>query len=243
VTAFLHRLADMALGNPAPGAARVSLPPTFAPPAVADMSHRLDTAPEDDRARVPAAQPPAASQFSTSRNERATVLRGSDSLARAANDEVPHWTSVRALPRSGSPSGMQAPPTPMKQDARVKLPSPGMMSAPEVVRASARDASPAPGRAPTAASADHPAPRGTDAQPILRSLPAEIARAAPLSDAAVASRGNPRDDRPAINVTIDRIDVRSPATAKSGPTPRRARPEPTVSLSEYLRRNAPGGRA
>ncbi|WP_422003444.1 hypothetical protein [Reyranella sp.] len=69
-----------------------------------------------------------------------------------------------------------------------------------------------------------------------------MTRAAPLSAAAVAGRtvAAVRDPAPVIHVTIDRLDVRAPARAE--PVRSRPRPQPTVSLSDYLRDGASGGR-
>jgi hypothetical protein len=64
-----------------------------------------------------------------------------------------------------------------------------------------------------------------------------------LSATVMASRmSTARDDRSVIEVTIDRIEVRAPPADKPGPPARPRRPEPAVSLSEYLRRDVPGGR-
>jgi hypothetical protein len=51
-----------------------------------------------------------------------------------------------------------------------------------------------------------------------------------------------RETPPVIKVTIDRIDIRSPEPPR---TARAVKPasKPSVSLSDYLRRPGPGGRA
>jgi len=61
--------------------------------------------------------------------------------------------------------------------------------------------------------------------------------AAPMSDAALAARTSSRaDQRPVIHVTIDRIDVRAPASPRQPALPARSRAaSPRVSLSDYLR--------
>ena len=50
-----------------------------------------------------------------------------------------------------------------------------------------------------------------------------------------------REQAPVIHVTIDRLDVRAPARAE--PARQRPRPQPTVSLSDYLREGSSGGAA
>lgn len=69
----------------------------------------------------------------------------------------------------------------------------------------------------------------------------QVTRAAPLSPAVVAGRVMAvREQAPVIHVTIDRLDVRAPARAE--PARQRPRPQPTVSLSDYLREGSSGGR-
>lgn len=70
-----------------------------------------------------------------------------------------------------------------------------------------------------------------------------VTRALPLSDAAVAGRATPaREEGPVIQVTIDRLDVRAPAPPANASERRRPSPQPAVSLSDYLREGARGGR-
>jgi len=65
---------------------------------------------------------------------------------------------------------------------------------------------------------------------------------APLSDAVVAARPrSPREERPVIHVTIDRLDVRVPAAPNAAAERRKARPLPSQSLADYLRGGAGGG--
>jgi hypothetical protein len=59
---------------------------------------------------------------------------------------------------------------------------------------------------------------------------------APLSSAAVATRAAQQTNhRPVIHVTIDRIDVRAPASPPAALPARRRTAAPRTSLSEYLR--------
>ena len=67
---------------------------------------------------------------------------------------------------------------------------------------------------------------------------------APLSEAVLAARPI-ATPAPVIHVTIDRLEVRAPAAARpavSEPTPRR-RPQPRVSLSDFLRGGGEGGQS
>ncbi len=67
---------------------------------------------------------------------------------------------------------------------------------------------------------------------------------APLSAATLAQRSErgrqepsrhaPAEPRPVIHVTIDRIDVRAPATPAAQPVARSRPKTPTVSLGDYL---------
>jgi hypothetical protein len=86
-------------------------------------------------------------------------------------------------------------------------------------------------RAPVASTRPIPA----TARPTITPPPAR-----PLSPQAVTARTGAREPpRPVIHVTIDRIDVRAPATPARAPTPTQPRAaSPSVSLADYLR----GGR-
>ena len=91
---------------------------------------------------------------------------------------------------------------------------------------------------PVPAAQQPPAPLHLEVQ----TLPeAPVTRAAPLSPAVVAGRAMAvREQAPVIHVTIDRLDVRAPARAE--PARQRPRPQPAVSLSDYLRDGSSGGR-
>lgn len=65
--------------------------------------------------------------------------------------------------------------------------------------------------------------------------PTPAAHVAPLSAAAVANRAAvERVSRPVVNVTIDRIEVRAPRETQAKQPERRAKPQPSVSLADYL---------
>jgi hypothetical protein len=58
---------------------------------------------------------------------------------------------------------------------------------------------------------------------------------APLTTAAIAGRARVATaGAPVVHVTIDRIDMRAPAAARTAPPERRPRPQPSVSLADYL---------
>jgi hypothetical protein len=66
---------------------------------------------------------------------------------------------------------------------------------------------------------------------------------APLSDVVIAARPRaPREERPVIHVTIDRLEVRAPTAPKAAVERRKSRPLPSQSLADYLRGGAGGGR-
>lgn len=68
----------------------------------------------------------------------------------------------------------------------------------------------------------------------------------PLSEAALAARSaRTSEPRPIVQVTIDRIDVRAPATPPRAMAPQKRIATPSVSLSDYLRARgaAPSGGA
>ena len=67
--------------------------------------------------------------------------------------------------------------------------------------------------------------------------------AAPLGQAVLAGQAQRRRETPpVIKVTIDRIDIRSPEPPRAARAVKPA-PKSSVSLSDYLRRPGPGGRA
>jgi hypothetical protein len=70
-----------------------------------------------------------------------------------------------------------------------------------------------------------------------------LTRAAPLSEAIIAGRPMAaRDQGPFIHVTIERLDVRTAPHARTAAAPAKPRPQPALSLSDYLRDGSGGGR-
>jgi hypothetical protein len=107
-----------------------------------------------------------------------------------------------------------------------------------------RPAMPAPVGQATVLRTEMPAVEARPKRPVARRqpLPQTAMVSAPLSAAAVAERkATQTNPRPVIHVTIDRIEVRAPATTRPAARPGRTRETaPTVSLKDYLR--GPGNR-
>jgi hypothetical protein len=77
---------------------------------------------------------------------------------------------------------------------------------------------------------------GDSASPAVDPEFADSPRQAPLSRAALSGRLLPKDERTIVHVTIDRIDVRAPASQAPLRSARQARKAaPSVSLASYLR--------
>jgi hypothetical protein len=245
MTGFLKCLAGVALGESGPNAAYASLPARFVPPAAALIERPHDQSLEDEAtARSQSAQTellhlPSHERGAPEPESPLEAHRSKTEFPRAASAIISSPQSLspqRHFPSSLSASGIDI--APGHQASEVRPPS-------------ARDlpVAPSPVVAPyqtaVASRFDASTAGRTAVAPLLPMLPASRlgARAVPLSETAVASRMSaPRDERPAIHVTIDRIDVRASAPDKPGTAVRRPRPEPAVSLSEYLRRGAPGVR-
>ena len=226
MTGFVDRLAAMALGTPQPGAARVALPARFLPPSGGAPFDQADASPGDDPAPIPQPWPSATPQVSPC-PITAQISPPRRAPANAAHDGGTFTRTVEvAVARPGieTRSPLHRPVTASSAPARENIeaaPAAMPRTAPRPAAAPApRDLTPAHLRpvAPILSAADRTVP------------------SAPLSDVSVASRiAQPRDERPVVHVTIDRIDVRAPPAAKPEPTARRARPQPAVSLTEYLR--------
>lgn len=94
----------------------------------------------------------------------------------------------------------------------------------------------------TETSAVAAAPVQPQRMPSVGSAPVVPTRmVSPLSEAALATRTTQaREQRPVIHVTIDRIEVRAPASPERRAAPVKPRAaSPTVSLSDYLRARGP----
>jgi hypothetical protein len=259
VNAFLGHLAGIALGQPAAGAARPSLPPRFAP---ADGAVPVPEIEEASAGQRPA---PAPAAIEPSHGTRHISDRGTSSSV-AARGEQP------SLPRSEPVVGAVALTTPLPASVRPRVrtatvarqrgtgdePPAGVVKA----EIPAPPGSPAPRDSalvvpreplpPAEASPPLSTPvRTAEADPV-RAVPVHAPRRAatatagdtmplaPLSDGAVAARTQAhRPPAPVIHLTIDRIDVRAPAPSRAAPPARRAPAEPSLSLSDFLAAGSP----
>ncbi len=228
---FLHHLAGLALGTAPASAARPALPPRFAALPVASFPQAL---PESGRSAPASVESPAPPTSARSPQAPATL---------AVSHETPPGTT--AAPRFPAPPAelQPVPAAPPPRDRTLPQPSPATSIVTVETHRTPRHEPPAsPGElrvaAPVTAS-----PAATPVDVAVRTpIEMPVTRAAPLSAAAVAGRtvAAVRDPAPVIHVTIDRLDVRAPARAE--PVRSRPRPQPTVSLSDYLRDGASGGR-
>lgn len=228
MSGFLHHLAAMSLGARPEGAARLSLPPRFAGLSGGlalrqeDADFASAAAPghfEDHAAMRPeapglarSAEPPAGAPTAPARKQDLSAPMHLERQSDASPLE----------PRAPQPA--QAPPRPARP-----------IAPPPASRVPAKAAEPALMRLPAAAEAP---PDIASEKPPARAPN----RAMPLREQVLAGRtAEARAQAPVIHVTIDRIDVRAPAPSQPAAAPRRARLEPVVSLSEYLRGGG-GGR-
>ena len=229
MTTFVSRLASMALGQRAPGAAHVMLPPRFAPaPAISSMAPApwptFDDPADADEAMPPRHFPPQPPDEHQDDKPRIPARSVTAPVARPA--ATPGKTTP--APSPGAPfSPPAAKPEPGETRAArgddIALSPPVRIIAPPV-RSDATPTITTPPQPPLA-----PPPRSD---------------AAPLSESAVAARiAAPADAAPVIHVTIDRIDVRAPQAERPAPSPKAARRQPAVSLGDYLRNGGGGGRA
>jgi hypothetical protein len=235
MTGFLNVLAGMALGVQPAGTAQVSLPSRFAPASSAWESE-------------PAGLGESRLGEEVERTERRSALLQSDrSRERSApeSERAPPeaFTAPQDRPRrqqvADAVSNVREVAAPLPQDVRQHV-------QPKLPDAAARPANTKP-----SAQIDHGEPQPfsnrhpASASPAMPSGPryrADVPQA-PLSDAALAGRSIASRERPSIvQVTIDRIDVRAPSSPATPRPQRRVQPQPTVSLSDYLRDGAKAGR-
>jgi hypothetical protein len=231
MTGFLDHLARLALGVAPASAARVSLSSRFAQPSssIGNAQYGGESVPEE----------------SPSQRERGTATPPqSPSIQRALDGQAARIANALALieGRDSRPdqSPLQAPEPradPDEAPPPVGARAPG--DAENIERRPIAEVPPAPANA-TAAS---PWPLWQATSIVSKAPPWRAAtRAAALSDATIVSLPEAREGRPVIEVTIERLDVRAPASAKPSTEQRRSRSRPTLSLSEYLRESAKGGR-
>lgn len=221
MSGFLANLAGLALGQPPAGAARLSLPPRFSGSAAMDTDadlERVDTTPAGEMSAPLSAQP----------SEPSEIRKGQAVTESVKTVQVPTSPSPeRQAHPTASPIArenvFQKPiefvaldhPLPTKSDAAHK--GEPVRSEPET----------------TFARLDAPI-RSEMTVRHIGSDPSSL-QAAPLTQAALANRSVVRrEPPPVVNVTIDRLEVLTPREATQPQTPRRARPQPSVSLADYL---------
>jgi hypothetical protein len=238
MTGFLNVLAGMALGVQPAGTAQVSLPSRFAPASSAWESEpaglgesRLGEEVEQTERRSALLQ----SDRSDGRNAPETERVPPEGLT-APKDRP------RQQPATSAVSNVrEAPPTALlppnvRKPTRAALPDDGVAQPADVKPSAQIDHG-----EPQPFSNRHP----VSASPAMQSASryrADVPQA-PLSDAALAGRSIASRERPSIvQVTIDRIDVRAPSSPATPRPQRRVQPQPTVSLSDYLRDGAKAGR-
>jgi hypothetical protein len=214
MTGLLQNLARLAHGEPIAGAARVALPPRFAGPTRTDDAPVRETWPDEGQAL---ASPQAAMPDATNAGDPVTEAQAPQhKRAEPDQEKAPLRLAAKiaaALPR------------PPDDASSISL---GDAAPPTVSRDPHRMMNPL-----NVAVQDAPQSRNE----------AATSPAPPLSQAVLASQAQRRPETPpVIKVTIDRIDIRSPEPPRAARTAKPA-PKPSVSLSDYLRRPGPGGRA
>lgn len=234
---FLAHLAGLAQGVKPAGAARVSLPPRFAE-ASSGAGEPFGEAVDESRAA------PAAPQSS---NETMRRIEATPTSIRPWGPGERRDEPAVAIP--SRPISPPSKPSPAQDEARpveTARPMPagrvldGVRSERPAATTVQLDAVPPSLSRPltipvgTAPMVDRSSHGGEQREPVT---------AAPLSDTAVAARARaPREERPVIHVTIDRLEVRAPAAPKAVAERRKSRPLPSQSLADYLRGGAGGGR-
>lgn len=237
---FLAHLAGLARGVVPAGAARVSLPPRFA--ETGSVAGQPFGEVSDER-RAPTVA-------------RGAQQPGSDSLHGNETPSTPSrsWgpEERRDEPEVSMGSRPIPPPSTLAQTQHDTRPTEVARSVP-----ASRSLDDGLGARPAAVPVRSDVPSATQSRPLrisAETVPAingpsdeggqrAPAPVAPLSDAAVASRPRaPREERPVIQVTIDRLEVRAPAAPKAAAERRKPRPVPSQSLADYLRGGTGGGR-
>ncbi|OIQ70489.1 hypothetical protein GALL_478960 [mine drainage metagenome] len=244
MTGFLNLLAGMALGATPLGAAHVSLPSRFARPSSAfdpgpqQLGEFVD---QTERRSAPTASPQTdgSRDRSAPDGERARLDRiiAPGDWRDDRPPKQPAREAVLNLRGAGAPQMLSS----LQSVGQYARPQP--LGDPATRPVGAGPPTPVDRAEPQPRS--NPRPTSAAASPAVPSIPRLRAQShqAPLSDAAVAGRAvAARHERPVIHVTIDRIDVRAPSSPAVPKPQRCARPQPTVSLSDYLREGGKAGR-
>jgi len=235
MTGFLNRLAGFATGSPAPGAARIALPPRFAPSPMGPIQPH-DLPPADSIAVMTAAfEPHTESRWEhETRREPAPIVavaqrdrRQAEASETAIASDTPilHRTNRRSIEESPAlaMASASAPTAELRVAKEAPPNTPAVPRLAPLLDVAMRQQSPAHAAVATSAPQPHN----------IR---------APLHADVLASRAAaPRNDPP-VYVTIDRIDVRVAPAAKPAATPARERRAASLSLSDYLRGGERGGR-
>jgi hypothetical protein len=232
---FLDHLARLALGVDPASAARVSLPSRFAQPSfpIGNEQRAGESVAEESpsqRGRG-TATPPQSPGIRLGRDGPASRIANPLAFMEG-RDSQPDQSPLQAHGYAPEPR-VDLDEAPPPAQARASG------DAGNIERRPIADAPPPPANA-TAAS---PWPLRQATSIVSKPPPWRAAtRAALLSDATTVGRPAAREERPVIEVTIERLDVRAPASAKPSTEQRRSLSRPTLSLSEYLRESAKGGR-
>jgi len=240
---FLAHLAGLARGVAPAGAARVSLPPRFAETGPAPgwpFGEIVDEGQGASPSGIAARQPV---------RETMQRIETIPTPSRSWGPEERRDEPAVAIPDRPIPPPSR--PRPTQSEVRPNE------TAQQQPAALARDEGRSPNPAPAVArsgstSAPLSRPLGSPADSAFGASRSSIGEgrseassriASPLSDAVVASRPRtPREARPVIHVTIDRVEVRAPAASKLVAERRKPRPLPSQSLADYLRGGGEGGR-
>jgi hypothetical protein len=214
MTGLLQSLARLGRGEPIAGAARVALPPRFAGPTRTNDAPMRETWPDEGQAL---ASPLAAMPDSTDADDPVTETQAPQHKRPEPDQEkAPLRLATKiaaALPRQSNDASSIS-----LGDAAPPVASHDSQRMTNLLNVAVQDA---------------PQSRNEAATP----------PAPPLGQAVLAGQAQRRRETPpVIKVTIDRIDIRSPEPPRAVRTARPA-PKPSVSLSDYLRRPGPGGRA
>lgn len=223
----------------------------LAPAAAADATRAVAVLPSRFGGASPVRQDAAASPLDAAAVPVATT---SQRPSRSVDPSTSHVATMH----THEPRGEATPSTPPARDADLSSPAAtpshrGADSAAATLRSLLSDmpghsarVSPSPAvrsardHAASGEDAATGAMRLTTASPAFTS--AQTAPRQPLSEAALAARNTQAASapRPIVHVTIDRIEVRAPATpSKPAPAPPPRAAAPSVSLGDYLRQRTP----
>jgi len=238
MTGFLNRLSGFAVRSPAPGAARISLPPRFAPGPAMPVQERGVEQANPIAAMNPLSESSAESGFDrTPRKEPDSILSGARPGTSQPGAEGTATTSdVSISGRNRRPARESA--APMMPNATASMSD--ALAELRVAREALLGAAAMPRVGPGSHLALRPQPPAL--APTAVSVPQQQDIRAPLAADVLASRPQPSRNDPPVYVTIDRIDVRVAPPAKPAAAQPRPRRAASLSLSDYLRGSGREGR-